>query len=191
MIQSCAPHTSPNSFKVCKLPKRRLSASIAPRTRPGVIYWYRTDLRLRNSPALTAALDLSPEAFYRTWTWDLHYVFHARVSPNQWQFLYANLSPTSTIACYEGSVDIAPERTTNVIFQHPLRSSIPSRNYILAAKRPQTVLSKLFKLWKTTHFIFEKDTHAYTRDRDAEVIKFAKEAGVEVIIRMERTLYDL
>jgi cryptochrome len=38
--------------------------------------------------------------------------------------------------------------------------------------------------------VFEKDTDAYARDRDAEVAKLAKEAGVEVISRMGRTLYD-
>jgi cryptochrome len=51
-------------------------------------------------------------------------------------------------------------------------------------------LPKLFKLWKITHLVFEKDTDAYARHRDAEVTMSAKEAGVEVIIRMGRTLYD-
>ena len=41
-----------------------------------------------------------------------------------------------------------------------------------------------------SHLVFEKDTDAYARDRDAEVMKMAKEAGVEVVIRMGRTLYD-
>jgi cryptochrome len=55
---------------------------------------------------------------------------------------------------------------------------------------PQTLLPKLFKAWKVTHLVFEKDTDAYARDRDAAVIKAAKEAGVEVIIRSGRTLWD-
>jgi cryptochrome len=58
---------------------------------PRVIYWFRTDLRLHDSPALKAALDLSAEAFYPIWTWDPHYVYRARVGPNRWQFLYAAL----------------------------------------------------------------------------------------------------
>jgi len=49
---------------------------------------------------------------------------------------------------------------------------------------------KLFKAWKITHLVFEKDTDAYARDRDEDVMKQAKEAGVEVITRMGRTLYD-
>ena len=55
---------------------------------------------------------------------------------------------------------------------------------------PQTVLVKLFKAWKITHLVFEKDTDAYARDRDESVIQQAKEAGVEVIVKMGRTLYD-
>lgn len=35
-----------------------------------VIYWFRTDLRLHDSPALQAALDLKPEAFFPLWCWD-------------------------------------------------------------------------------------------------------------------------
>ena len=52
------------------------------------------------------------------------------------------------------------------------------------------MLVKLFNAWKITHLVFEKDTDAYARDRDEEVMRQAKEAGVEVITRMGRTLYD-
>lgn len=55
---------------------------------------------------------------------------------------------------------------------------------------PQTLFPKLFKAWKVTHLVFEKDTDAYARDRDAEVMKLAKEAGVQVIVRSGRTLWD-
>jgi cryptochrome len=54
---------------------------------PRVIYWFRTDLRLHDSPALQAALDLNPEVLYPVWTWDPHYVYRARVGVNRWQFL--------------------------------------------------------------------------------------------------------
>ena len=49
---------------------------------------------------------------------------------------------------------------------------------------------KLFKAWNITHLVFEKDTDAYARNRDEDVMKQAKEAGVEVIAKMGRTLYD-
>ena len=53
------------------------------------------------------------------------------------------------------------------------------------------MLVKLFKAWKISHLVFEKDTDAYARDRDDDVIRQAKDAGVEVIVKMGRTLYDI
>ena len=58
---------------------------MAPKAR--VIYWFRTDLRLHDSPALKAALDLEPECLWPIWCWDPHYVYRARVGPNRWKFL--------------------------------------------------------------------------------------------------------
>ena len=55
---------------------------------------------------------------------------------------------------------------------------------------PQTLFPKLFKTWRVTHSVFEKDTDAYARDRDAATIRAAKDAGVEVIERSGRTLWD-
>jgi cryptochrome len=55
---------------------------------------------------------------------------------------------------------------------------------------PQTLLPKLFKTWNVTHLVFEKDTDAYARHRDADIIKAAQEAGVEVIVRSGQTLWD-
>jgi cryptochrome len=55
---------------------------------------------------------------------------------------------------------------------------------------PQTLFPKLFKSWKITHLVFEKDTDAYARQRDQEIIQAAEEAGVEVIVHYGRTLWD-
>jgi cryptochrome len=55
---------------------------------------------------------------------------------------------------------------------------------------PQTLFPKLFKAWKITHLVFEKDTDAYGRQRDETIIRAAKDAGVEVIVRSGRTLWD-
>lgn len=43
--------------------------------KPRVIYWFRTDLRLHDSPALKAALDLKPECLYPVWTWGEFFLF--------------------------------------------------------------------------------------------------------------------
>jgi cryptochrome len=55
---------------------------------------------------------------------------------------------------------------------------------------PQTLFPKLFKARKITHLVFEKDTDAYAKDRDEVVKKAAEEAGVEVIIKSGRVLWD-
>lgn len=52
------------------------------------------------------------------------------------------------------------------------------------------MLVKLFKAWRISHLVFEKDTDAYAKDRDNEIMGLAKGAGVQVITRVGRTLYD-
>lgn len=41
-----------------------------------------------------------------------------------------------------------------------------------------------------THLVFEKDTDPYARERDEAIVQLAEEAGVEVIVRMGRNLFD-
>lgn len=136
--------------------------------KPRVIYWFRTDLRLHDSPALKAALDLQPEVFYPVWCWDSHYVFHARVGPNRWQFL---------LDCQN---DVSESIT-----------KLNKKSKLFVLREPAvTLLPKLWKAWNITHLVFEKDTDAYGRERDAEVQRMAKEAGVEVITKSGRTLWD-
>ena len=52
------------------------------------------------------------------------------------------------------------------------------------------MLPKLFKAWKISHLVFEKDTDAYAQERDAKVMQLAKDAGVKVVVKVGRTLYD-
>jgi deoxyribodipyrimidine photolyase len=136
--------------------------------KPRVIYWFRTDLRLHDSPALKAALDLKPECLYPIWTWDPHYVYRARVGSNRWQYLLDS--------------------------QNDLSKSItklnPKSRLFVIREAPQTLFPKLFKAWRITHLVFEKDTDAYARDRDEKVMDIAKQAGVEVVVKVGRTLYD-
>ena len=60
----------------------------------------------------------------------------------------------------------------------------------LLREGPQTLLPKLFKAWNISHLVFEKDTDAYARERDGEVTRLAEKAGVEVVTRSGRTLWD-
>ena len=137
-------------------------------TKPRVLYWFRTDLRLHDSPALKAALDLKPEVLYPVWCWDSHYVYRARVGVNRWQFLLDCMNDVSA------SIKKLNKKSQLFVLREPA----------------VTLLPKLLKAWKITHLVFEKDTDAYAKDRDAKVMQSAKEAGVEVIVKSGRTLWD-
>ncbi|KAG6010425.1 hypothetical protein E4U43_008574 [Claviceps pusilla] len=136
--------------------------------KPRVIYWFRTDLRLHDSPALKAALDLNPAVLWPIFTWDPHYVYKARGGTNRWQFL---------LDCQ------------NDLSESITKLNSKSKLFVLR-EAPQTLFPKLFRAWKVTHLVFEKDTDSYARERDEVVAKAAQQAGVEVIIRPGRTLWD-
>jgi len=135
---------------------------------PRVLYWFRTDLRLHDSPALKAALDLKPEALYPIWCWDSHYVYRARCGVNRWQFLIDCMNDVST------SITKLNQKSKLFVLREPA----------------VTLLPKLFKMWNITHLVFEKDTDAYAKERDADVMEHAKKAGVTVVVKSGRTLWD-
>ena len=139
-----------------------------PASKTVVLYWHRTDLRLHDSPALHAALSLKPAVFIPIWTWDPHYAYRARVGPNRFKFL---------LECQN---DLSRSYT----------NLNPNQKLWLVREGPQTVLPKLWKQWDVTHLVFEKDTDSYARERDDQVIELAREAGVEVVFRMGRNLFD-
>ncbi|KAI1082228.1 Cryptochrome/photolyase FAD-binding domain-containing protein [Whalleya microplaca] len=136
--------------------------------KPRVIYWFRTDLRLHDSPALQAALDLDPAVLWPVFTWDPHYVYRAKGGINRWQFL----------------LDCQNDLSKSIQKLNP-----KSRLFVLR-EAPQTLFPKLLKAWNVTHLVFEKDTDAYARERDKVVTDLARKAGVEVIVRYGRTLWD-
>jgi cryptochrome len=68
--------------------------------------------------------------------------------------------------------------------------SILFRLFVVRGKST-VVFPKLFKNWNITKLTFEVDTDAPGRQRDAEVIKLANEAGVDVIQKVSHTLYNL
>lgn len=45
--------------------------------------------------------------------------------------------------------------------------------------------------WGVTHLTFEYDSEPFGKERDAAIVKLAKEAGVEVTTENSHTLYDL
>lgn len=156
--------------------------------KPRVIYWFRTDLRLHDSPALKAALDLGPAVLWPIFTWDPHYVFRVKGGVNRWQYLYVNPR------LYNSQIKYPSAKTVRLDCQTDLSESIqklnPKSKLFVLREAPQTLLPKLFKAWNVTHLVFEKDTDAYARERDKVVVALAEKAGVKVITRYGRTLWD-
>ncbi|KAI0180871.1 Cryptochrome/photolyase FAD-binding domain-containing protein [Hypoxylon sp. FL1284] len=136
--------------------------------KPRIIYWFRTDLRLHDSPALKAALDLEPAVLWPVFTWDPHYVYRVKVGVNRWQYL----------------LDCQSDLSESI-----QRLNDKSKLFVLR-EAPQTLFPKLFKAWDVTHLVFEKDTDVYAKERDKAVIALAEKAGVKVIARPGRTLWD-
>ncbi|CAK42762.1 uncharacterized protein An16g01450 [Aspergillus niger] len=139
-----------------------------PQSAPTVIFWHRTDLRLHDNPALQAALSLNPSTFIPIFTWDPHYAYQVRVGPNRWRFL---------LECQND-------------LSQSYRKLNPKQKLWVVREAPQTVFPKLFKAWGATHLVFESDTDGYARERDETIRKLANEAGVEVIVKSGRTLFD-
>ncbi|KAH7926248.1 hypothetical protein BV22DRAFT_1104439 [Leucogyrophana mollusca] len=133
-----------------------------------VLYWFRTDLRLHDSPALHAALGLNPEVFYPIWTWDPQYVFAHRVGVNRLSFLL------------EGMQDLSLSLT----------ACNPKTKLHVVRGPPQTVVPALCKAWNITHLVYEKDTAGYAAVRDAEVKASVTKAGVQVVDVLGHSLYD-
>lgn len=139
-----------------------------PPSGPRVIYWHRTDLRLHDSPALHTALSLFPSVLIPLWTWDPHYVFRVPVGANRWRFLL------------ECQTDLSSSYT-----------ALNSKQKLHVVRgNPVTILPLLWRKWRITHLVFEADTDAYARERDAAVCALAETAGVEVIVKQGRTLFD-
>ncbi|KAK5102486.1 hypothetical protein LTR70_000342 [Exophiala xenobiotica] len=165
-----SPPASPNQPKPG--PRTKHANASKPTTDgPRVLYWFRTDLRVHDSPALHHALSLNPSAFIPIWTWDPHYVYRARVGPNRWKFLLESQSCLS-----ERLTELNPRQKLNVV-----------------REAPASVIPKLVRKWKVDVLVFEKDTDAYARSRDEEVRRAVEGLGLGVkvvVCAIGRTLYD-
>jgi cryptochrome len=134
-----------------------------------VLYWFRTDLRLHDSPALKAALDLKPEALFPVWCWDPNYVYKHRVGINRFRFLLESMQDVSDSI-----------------------HKINDKSQLLVVRGdPVELLPELFKRWKISHIVFEKDPSGYARRRDHQIEELAKKGGVEVVSKNGHYLYDV
>lgn len=135
---------------------------------PVVLYWFRTDLRTTDSPALAHALSLSPSAFYPVWCWDPQYIYGHRVGLNRWSFLLESMSSLSS----------------------SLTALNPNQKLHVVRGGPTAVLPIMVKSWGVTHVVFEKDSNAYAKVRDKAVREVLEGLGVEVVEVHGRHLFD-
>jgi len=134
-----------------------------------VLYWFRTDLRITDSPALNAALGIAnTEAFYPVWCWDPNYVYGHKVGLNRWSFLLESMQGLS-----DELTKLNPKQRMHVV-RGP----------------PEKVLPMMWASWGITHLVFEKDSNAYAKVRDQRIMKLAEEKGVKVVDEHGRHLYD-
>ncbi|KAN0066143.1 hypothetical protein ACQY0O_000237 [Thecaphora frezii] len=147
---------------------RPVSPTMAKQEAARVLYWFRTDLRLHDSPALRAALDLKPAAFFPVWCWDPNYVYKHRVGINRFRFLLESMQVLSDqiTAMQKGS------------------------QLLVVRGEPTELLPELWKRWKITHLVLEKDPVGYGRRRDQLIKSAAEKHDVQVVAVQGHHLYD-
>jgi cryptochrome len=114
---------------------------------PRVLYWFRTDLRITDSPALSKALSLLPSTFVPVWCWDPTYIYGHRVGLNRWNFLLESMTDLSSALTV-----LNPKQKLHVV-----------------RGRPEQILPILVRQWGITHVVWEKDSNAYAKIRDQAV----------------------
>ncbi|XP_067445312.1 cryptochrome-1b isoform X1 [Thunnus thynnus] len=130
------------------------------------IHWFRKGLRLHDNPSLRDSIP-GADTLRCIYILDPWFAGSSNVGINRWRFL---------LHCLED-----------------LDASLRKRNSRLFVIRgqPTDVFPRLFKEWQITHLSYEYDSEPFGKERDAAVKKLASEAGVEVVVRISHTLYDL
>ncbi|XP_028848504.1 cryptochrome-1-like [Denticeps clupeoides] len=133
---------------------------------PNSIHWFRKGLRLHDNPALREAVRgaATVRCVYFLDPW---FAGSSNLGVNRWRFL---------LQCLE-------DLDANL-------RKLNSRLFVIRGQ-PANVFPRLFKEWKITRLTFEYDSEPFGKERDAAIKKLAMEAGVEVMVKISHTLYDL
>ncbi|XP_074086628.1 cryptochrome-2 [Macrotis lagotis] len=130
------------------------------------VHWFRKGLRLHDNPALQAALR-GARCVRCVYILDPWFAASSSVGINRWRFLLQSLE----------DLDISLRKLNSRLF--------------VVRGQPTDVFPRLFKEWGVTRLTFEYDSEPFGKERDAAIVKMAKEAGVEVVTENSHTLYDL
>jgi len=134
------------------------------------IHWFRKGLRLRDNPALLAALEPTDGGkilqVRPVFVLDPWFVKNGRVGVNRWRFLQ------QTLADLDKQLRVLGSRL-HVVRGDPVES-----------------LEKLCEEWGVVRVTWEEDIEPYSVKRDTEVEAMLKGKGVEVVTRLGHTLYS-
>jgi cryptochrome len=133
------------------------------------MHWFRKGLRLHDNPALTAALEQSPNQIYPVYVLD---------GDSYQLFRCTALRANFLVECLED-------------LDKNLRS-LGSRLYVLSGD-PTTVLPEKWEEWGITHMSFEEDEtgEPYAAQRDESIVQKAQAAGIHLHTSCSETLYPL
>uniref|UniRef100_W5NBN8 Cryptochrome circadian regulator 2 n=1 Tax=Lepisosteus oculatus TaxID=7918 RepID=W5NBN8_LEPOC len=130
------------------------------------VHWFRKGLRLHDNPALQEALNIS-DTVRCVYILDPWFAASANVGINRWRFLLESLE----------DLDASLRKLNSRLF--------------VVRGQPADVFPRLFKEWNVTHLTFEYDSEPFGKERDAAIMKLARESGVETIVQESHTLYSL
>ncbi|KAM7181945.1 cryptochrome-1 isoform 2-T4 [Macrochelys suwanniensis] len=130
------------------------------------VHWFRKGLRLHDNPALRECIQ-GADSVRCVYILDPWFAGSSNVGINRWRFL---------LQCLE-------DLDANL-------RKLNSRLFVIRGQ-PADVFPRLFKEWNIAKLSIEYDSEPFGKERDAAIKKLASEAGVEVIVRISHTLYDL
>uniref|UniRef100_A0A8C2GF76 Cryptochrome-1 n=1 Tax=Cyprinus carpio TaxID=7962 RepID=A0A8C2GF76_CYPCA len=130
------------------------------------VHWFRKGLRLHDNPSLRDSIQ-GAHTVRCVYILDPWFAGSSNVGISRWRFL---------LQCLE-DLDASLRK-------------LNSRLFVIRGQ-PTDVFPRLFKEWNITRLSYEYDSEPFGKERDAAIKKLASEAGVEVIVRISHTLYDL
>ncbi|XP_027017763.1 cryptochrome-1b isoform X2 [Tachysurus fulvidraco] len=130
------------------------------------VHWFRKGLRLHDNPSLLESIERA-DTLRCIYILDPWFAGSSNVGIIRWRFL---------LQCLE-DLDASLRK-------------LNSRLYVIRGQ-PTDVFPRLFKEWNITHLSYEYDSEPFGKERDAAIKKLANEAGVEIVVRISHTLYDL
>ncbi|XP_074533576.1 cryptochrome-1b [Halichoeres trimaculatus] len=130
------------------------------------IHWFRKGLRLHDNPSLRDSIR-GADSLRCIYILDPWFAGSSNVGISRWRFL---------LHCLE-DLDASLRK-------------LNARLFVIRGQ-PTDVFPRLFKEWKITRLSYEFDPEPFGKERDAAIQKLASEAGVDVVVRISHTLYDL